>query len=130
MINLRRSDILVLIEPRVSGSQVDEICMKVVFENWIRVETVGFSDGIWIFWKEKVFVDIICTNPQFILLQVSDGKDPLWLLSVVYGSLYSMLRDRLWEEHCSSLLDFDGPWLSIGDYSTVVSGGRSVLEAT
>lgn len=32
-----------------------------------------------------------------------------------------MLRDRLWEDLCSSVLEFDGPWLSMGDYNAVVS---------
>lgn len=49
MINLHRLDILTLIEPRVYGSHANEICLKVGFANWIRVEVVGFSGGIWIF---------------------------------------------------------------------------------
>lgn len=75
MINLHKPDILSLIEPRVSGSHADEICLKIGFANWIRVEAVGFSGGICVFLKEEVIVDIICTNPQIILLWVSNGRD-------------------------------------------------------
>ena len=38
--------IVALLEPRVSGYQVDGICTKISFENWIRVEVVGFRSGI------------------------------------------------------------------------------------
>lgn len=121
MISPHKPDILSLMEPKVSGAQADEICLNVGFANWVRVEAFGFSDGIWIFWKEEVIVDIVCTNPQFILLQVSDGGDPPWNLSVVYGSSNGMLRDKLWDELCSSFFNFDGPWFSVGDYIAVVS---------
>lgn len=63
MISQHQPDILALIEPKVSGANADEICMKIGFENWIRVEAVGFSGGIWIFWKKEVILNVICTNP-------------------------------------------------------------------
>ena len=43
-----------LLEPRVSSYQVYGICTKIGFENWIRVEAVGFSGKIQIFWRDYV----------------------------------------------------------------------------
>lgn len=88
------------------------------------MEAVGFSGGIWIFWKKEVVLDVMCTNPQFILLKVASAGDSHWLLSVVYGSPNGMLRDKLWEDLSSSNFNLGGPWLFIGDYNAVVSGDK------
>ena len=63
-------DILGLLEPKVSGSHADEVCQKLGFKEWIRVEAVGFSGGIWIFWNSSLVIDVVHTHPQFILLKV------------------------------------------------------------
>ncbi|CAN1186973.1 hypothetical protein LINPERHAP2_LOCUS38439 [Linum perenne] len=41
-------DIAILVEPRVSGSTVENVCRQLGFENYLRVEAVGFSGGIWV----------------------------------------------------------------------------------
>lgn len=79
------------------GSHADEICNEMGFAKWSRVETVGFSGGIWIFWKDELKIEVISTHPhnfyysvlKWVLLSV------VWLLSIVYGSPNVMLRCRL-----------------------------------
>ncbi|XVF58991.1 hypothetical protein PTKIN_Ptkin07bG0237900 [Pterospermum kingtungense] len=56
-------NILGFLEPRVSRTQVDLVCKGIGFENWVRVQAVGFSGGIWLFWKEWFSVDIVYTYP-------------------------------------------------------------------
>lgn len=46
MIISHKPRIVGLFEPKVSSSQVDAICCKFVFDQWIRVEAVRFSGGI------------------------------------------------------------------------------------
>ena len=48
-INIRKPDILSLVETRISKVQADKVCNKLGFEFWIRVEAFGFSGGIWLF---------------------------------------------------------------------------------
>lgn len=43
-----------LYEPKVSGSQVDDLCCRFGFDQWLCIEAVGFSGGIWIFWFLKL----------------------------------------------------------------------------
>lgn len=94
MIKHHRPDVLVLIEPRVSGIKADDICLKIGFDNWIRVEAVGFSDRILIFLNKEVGLDVLHTNTQFILVKVSFDGGPFWIFSVVYRSLNGMLRGK------------------------------------
>lgn len=49
LLGVHRPRVLGLLEPRVSGVQADSICKKIGFDNWVRVEAVKFSGGIWLF---------------------------------------------------------------------------------
>lgn len=37
---------------------MDVICNKLGFSNWVHVEVIGFSRGIWFLWTEEVSVNI------------------------------------------------------------------------
>lgn len=67
----RHKPILVgLYEPKVSGTQADDIFCRVGLGKWLRVEAVGFIGGIWVFWTMEVEVEIVTSHLQFILLKV------------------------------------------------------------
>ncbi|XP_073051702.1 uncharacterized protein [Primulina eburnea] len=119
MVKNHNPKILGLLEPRVSGSHADAICNKMKYENWVRVEAVGFSGGIWIFWKDDVTLEILYSHPQFVLARVETTNSAPWLLTIVYGSPNPTLRKRLWQDLTKENLNIQGPWLSIGDYNSV-----------
>nr|GMD68491.1 ribonuclease H [Ipomoea batatas] len=101
-------------EPKVSGAHANTICMKLGFLDWVRVEAVGFSGGIWVFWNKSSNVKVVATHPQFILLQVQDANRVDWHLAVVYGSPTHHLRRRLWNELTMAKQGFAGPWIAAG----------------
>ena len=35
---------------------MDEICKKIGFKNWIKVESVGYNGGIWVFWTGAIYL--------------------------------------------------------------------------
>ncbi|XP_075499925.1 uncharacterized protein LOC142538495 [Primulina tabacum] len=121
LIKRNSPSILGLLEPRVSGSHADDICKKMGYSNWLRVEAVGFSGGIWIFWKEDIHLEIVYSHPQFVLARVEGNNRIPWFLSIVYGSPNATLRKRLWQDLTKENLNIAGPWLSIGDYNSVSS---------
>lgn len=45
---IHRPTVVIPLEPRISGTSADEMCMKVGKKNCIQSEAVGFSDEIWI----------------------------------------------------------------------------------
>lgn len=51
----------------MSGVGADEVCFKLSFDMWIRVEAVGMSGGIWVMWKNSLNVTVFQTHPHFIL---------------------------------------------------------------
>lgn len=93
-----KPDLVGLLEPRISGNAVDKACKSFGFENWIRVEVVGFSGGIWLLWRNNINFEIIATNPQFVFTHIRRGQERVGLVSFVYGSPTHYLRNKLWEK--------------------------------
>ena len=104
MLNRYKIDMLSLLETKVLGHHVDEICWKIGFKNWVQVESVGFSRGIWIFWNDNLIVDVIQTNPLFLILKIKQGNSTYLFCSKVYASPFPTWRKFLWQEQCQQKL--------------------------
>ncbi|XP_031105341.1 uncharacterized protein LOC116010192 [Ipomoea triloba] len=121
LIQTHRPDILGLVEPKVSGSQANVVCSKLGYSDWIRVEAVGFSGGIWVFWNSTLHVTVVHTHPQFVLLQVHRMNQAPWHYAIVYGSPTQHLRRRLWSELTMAKRGITGPCLIARDFNSVVN---------
>lgn len=73
MIKMHKPQVLGLLETKVSGAKADSICNKLGFDDWVRVEALGFSGGIWVLRRNSIHIKVVKTHPQFIFLQVDDG---------------------------------------------------------
>ncbi|XP_019199070.1 PREDICTED: uncharacterized protein LOC109192823 [Ipomoea nil] len=111
--------LICLLEPKVSGNQANKLCNSFGFDEWIRVEAVGFSGGIWILWKNYISIEIIRTNPQYISVQVNDCEMGPWVLSLVYGSPCQSLKRKMFAELSHQNLDPQPSWLAVGDFNAV-----------
>lgn len=116
-----KPDIVSLLEPRISGDMANKVCQSLGFDNWIRVEAVGFSGGIWVLSKNNMHMDIITTNPQFVLAKVKQGMHGWFFISFVYGSPTHNLRNKLWEGLRQDRWGIDRAWISVGDYNVVMN---------
>ncbi|KAI7989348.1 hypothetical protein LOK49_LG13G02622 [Camellia lanceoleosa] len=63
-----------------------------------HVDPIGRSGGIWVLWDpSQANVRVMEANSQMITATISRQDYPDWVLSVVYASPNSRLRDELWE---------------------------------
>lgn len=120
-INQHKPNIFCLLEPKVFGIGADEIYMKLKYNNWIRVEAVGFSGGIWIFWNDEIHVRVECTHPQAILIEVEDCRNCIWHFAAVYASPTPLLRQKLWRMLKADMHSISNPWLVAGDFNSVTN---------
>ncbi|KAA3478521.1 reverse transcriptase [Gossypium australe] len=117
-----KPDIVCLLEPRVSGHKASSIIDKLGFDRSHRIESAGFSEGIWVGWKEYIPINIIHNHPQFMILRIqgtnlNDG----FFLVVVYGSPDRNRRKLLWENLTNALPQASLPWLILGDFNAILS---------
>ncbi|MBA0792635.1 hypothetical protein Gohar_017115 [Gossypium harknessii] len=52
-------DLVALFEIRINGSKVDSVVTKLGFENFFRVEVMGFTEYLWLLWNDDVGIDIL-----------------------------------------------------------------------
>ncbi|KAI9125699.1 hypothetical protein K1719_003117 [Acacia pycnantha] len=129
-----RLDVVVILEPRVSGCAADRIIKNWGFKQSVRREAEGFSGGIWILWNlEELVVDVILLDEQFIHCNLClEGKKMAF--TAVYASPNETRRHRIWDILYNYSTDSHVPWLLAGDFNEIKSpleqkGGGRVNEA-
>lgn len=108
-----RTTVFALLETKISGEGTSRIYNQFGYDNWTSIEAVGFSGGIWTFWKEDIGVELKLSHPQFMLLDITDGKMRRWSIVVVYASPNQSLRMKLWSSLHADTMRIDTPWIAI-----------------
>ncbi|KAI9094279.1 hypothetical protein K1719_026861 [Acacia pycnantha] len=104
-------DMVVILEPRVSGNSATKIIKSWGFKYSVRVEAVGFSGGIWMLWNfEDIGVDVLVKEEQFIHCRLNLGPKKM-LFSAVYASLCEQRRQQTWDWLHSLAEEINEPWL-------------------
>lgn len=99
LIDTHQPQILALLEPWASGIVADQVCSRIGWRRWYRVEANGFSWGIWIFWREeRLEIKILHEHHQFVHLQITENRDAVWYATVVYASPNPTVRRQLWTD--------------------------------
>ncbi|KAK9689271.1 hypothetical protein RND81_09G048000 [Saponaria officinalis] len=90
-----------------------------------RVDAVGFSGGIWLYWRlELVNVTPVTHHSQYITIEVARLGETPWLFSAVYASPNPSNRVALWSELERFARNNNHPWLVAGDFNET----RSLAE--
>ncbi|KAA3467540.1 reverse transcriptase [Gossypium australe] len=117
-----KPDIVCLLEPRVSGTKANSIIDKLGFERSHRIESIGFSRGLWVGWKEYISINIIQNHPQFMLLHLQyPNLNNGFFMFVFYGHPDRSKRKSLWADLMNVLPQEPLPWLILGDFNAILS---------
>ncbi|VFQ86926.1 unnamed protein product [Cuscuta campestris] len=119
-IQSHKPDISCLLETKTSGMNANKVCQSLDFDNWNRIEAVGFSRGIWTLWNNSVEVTISATNPQFMVMEVRLDSRNKFSLAVVYASPTRHLRRKLWSALRRDKVGIITPWITAGDFNSVM----------
>ncbi|KAL4353175.1 hypothetical protein GQ457_06G017320 [Hibiscus cannabinus] len=97
LVKKQKPDMVVVMEPRISGRAADTFIRKSGFEYSYRVEAHGFSGGIWLLWQCPVNVQILAVSNQYIhtLCKMGDD-DSSFFGAFVYASPNAMRQRSLW----------------------------------
>lgn len=120
IVKIYQPNMVVLLEPRISGFKSDNFIKRSGFDRSHRVEALGFSGGIWILWKDLFTVEITFNHKQFIHFKVSENDSLLSWISVVYASPIPCLRKQLWDNLESLASMVRGPWIVGGDFNSML----------
>lgn len=113
-------NMVILLEPRISGFMADNFIKRSGFENSHRVKALSFLRGIWILWKDLFTVEITFNYKQFINFKVSKNDNLLSWITAVYASPIPYLQKQLWDNLESLASMVRGPWLVAGDLNSIL----------
>ncbi|KAI9074704.1 hypothetical protein K1719_043358 [Acacia pycnantha] len=121
IVSMYKAEIFVLVEPRISGTNADNVIKKLGFLHSHRVEASGFSGGIWILWSSKVSINVLVNQVQFIHMEVSwPGNNLKFLFTAIYGSPQLQFRKFLWHDLDHLASNISSPWLLAGDFNAIL----------
>lgn len=113
---------MVLMETRVSGAQVAVVMNWIGFDKVLRMDAIGFSGGIWLFWRsERVEIELLSTTRQCMDVLVKQNTMIPWLFTAVYASPNIACRDALWDYILDVSRMHNFPWLIGGDLNEIAS---------
>ncbi|KAL4291711.1 hypothetical protein GQ457_14G003420 [Hibiscus cannabinus] len=73
LVRQQKPDIVVIMEPRISGREADRFIRRSGFEFSYRVEANGFSSGIWVLWRDTINIQVLAVSNQYIHALCSAG---------------------------------------------------------
>lgn len=62
------------------------------FLHWHHLKAKGFSKGIWLFWNDDWYVEVLLNNKQFLYVCIYKNGMPLTLFIIVYSSPTTNVR--------------------------------------
>ena len=100
LINAYGPDLLVILEPCISGNHSKHVISQVGLPRPFRVDPIGLSGGIWVLWDDyKCNVDVVQATEQSVAMIIRAPFSPhyiSWLFSAIYASPILNNRLHLW----------------------------------
>ncbi|GMJ12502.1 hypothetical protein HRI_004919400 [Hibiscus trionum] len=119
-VRTQKPEVVAIMEPRISGSKADDFIRRSGFDSSFRVEAMGFSEGIWVLWKDTLQIDIVAVSDQFIhAICVDNLNNGRFYITFVYASPTRCIRQGVWAQ-LRALEPTDlSPWILGGDFNVI-----------
>ncbi|KAJ4842416.1 hypothetical protein Tsubulata_039883 [Turnera subulata] len=124
-VSVNKPQVLILVEPRISGRTADRVVRRIGFSHSHRVEAIGFSGGVWVLWQGKhARVDILANHLQFIHFWYATSSFCI-CVTAVYACPRAGKRQFLWNNLCSLASGSQEPWLVCGDFNAILHSSEA-----
>lgn len=120
LIHLYHIQLLVILEPHISGARALSVIQAIGFTKFFVVEADGFAGGLWMLWNDEALNIQILECSHYTITAYIEFQQRGWLFTSVYASPHFQGRQALWRYldgvQQLSLL----PWLVAGDFNEVL----------
>ncbi|KAI9087338.1 hypothetical protein K1719_030658 [Acacia pycnantha] len=123
-------DMVVILEPRISGTHASRVIRNWGFGHSCRVEAEGFSGGIWLLWElDGLTVDVLERDEQYVHCKLDLGGDEM-MFTIAYVNPNKQRRSWIWSLLQQKANGIEEPWLITRDFNEIKSpleqkgGGR------
>lgn len=96
MIGSYNPDVIVILEPRISGANADKVCKSFPNFSFSRIEATRFVGGIWVLWQpNRITIMEVSRHPHAFHFKITKGAFS-GLFTAVYGNPQRSTRMELW----------------------------------
>ncbi|KAL4280973.1 hypothetical protein GQ457_03G007680 [Hibiscus cannabinus] len=122
LVRKRKPEIVIVMEPHISGSAADRFIRRTGFDRSYRVEAHGFAGGIWVLWKESITIDVLAVSNQYVhCFCSSSGEEVSFFATFVYASPDVVKRRDLWPQLEALRPANEVAWVLGGDLNVIGS---------
>lgn len=132
-----KPNVIFLSELKLSNlDKIHAVVKAVGFSNMKCVPARGQAGGLLLIWDSVVNIQVVLAN-DFVIdcMVIDESMDTPWQFTAVYGPPSPLSKPLFWD--CLQLIGaaFDGHWLVMGDFNTILSsadklGGRPVATSS
>ncbi|KAL8151867.1 hypothetical protein V2J09_021675 [Rumex salicifolius] len=116
-----KSDVLILLEPQVSGTKAQEVCDSLGFSDNVRIEATGAAGGIWVLWNaSSTDLQVVLENQNFIHVKVKCARTEVHFI-FVYGPPTPARRSSFWRDVEAVINGISAPLFVGGDFNCILS---------
>ena len=134
MVRMERPDVVFLMETLVEESKLEQIRVKLRYDNKLVCPRDGHSGGLALFWKNTFPLAINNYSKNHIDATIQCLKKGRWRLTSFYGYPETCKRQESREFLRHLQRDMDEAWVCLGDFNEILSidekwgGGRQRLK--
>ncbi|KAL4376861.1 hypothetical protein GQ457_02G014130 [Hibiscus cannabinus] len=122
LVATHRPSVVAIFEPRVSGLKANRFVERSGFANSYRIESDGFSEGIWVLWRDRIVLNVRTISNQFLHAECREVQSvDNFYFTFIYASPDARKRRRLWSELSVITDGMTRLWILGGDLSVIQS---------
>ena len=114
--------VLFLMETRANKGRVENLKVKLWFDDCWCVEANGLSGGLGLFRKKDIELEVLKESQNFIHAKCREKVGgAFWICCFVYGNPNFKDRRLLWDRLQCLQLAPGTPWMCIGDFNQILN---------
>ncbi|CAN0912744.1 hypothetical protein LINGRAHAP2_LOCUS27522 [Linum grandiflorum] len=120
-----KPSVAIICEPRISGDTALDVISKMGFDEFVRVDAVGFCGGIWVLWhSQEISLSSVSSSTQFIHMEGKNDTMGVFYLTAIYGNPSAQKLDELWDALRNLTNLIINPWMLIGDFNALLASNE------
>ena len=120
LVHTKKPHFVFLMETLLAEEKMDHIRQRLGYEGSFVVGSLGHSGGLSMFWKEKIWAQVIGSSRNHIDIEVSMQDMGVWRLTRYYGFPEKYRRRDAWHMLWTLSPKSPIPWCCIGYYNDLL----------
>ena len=126
MIRAKDPSVVFLAETWADEARLQEIKLKIEFDNLFFVERNNRGGGLALCWRNSIDVHVDTFSKNHIDYIINKGREDEWCFTGFYGEPVSHKRYESWNRLRQLQKKINLPWLCVGDFNEILRSSEKL----